>query len=119
MGRLPLNRKIAFVKRPTIAESTACRCGHGAPFLPKAGPVSTACLAAVLLAQTLVRAGAADSVAAPLFQYAIFYNGVLEFSSCSSMTINGPVPAALLPGDLCALTQHGLRSLRSLKRKGE
>ncbi len=27
----------------------------------------------------------------PLFQYAIFYNGLLEFSACPTMTISGPV----------------------------
>lgn len=27
----------------------------------------------------------------PLTTYAIFYNGVLEFSTCSTMTVNGPV----------------------------
>src|SRR5580692_3548838 len=26
-----------------------------------------------------------------LFQYAIFYNGLLEFSDCATLTINGPV----------------------------
>ena len=51
----------------------------------------TARLAAVLLTLLLVRAAVAQPVAAPLFQYAIFYHGVLEFSTCSPMTINGPV----------------------------
>ena len=29
----------------------------------------------------------------PIFQYAIFYNGLLEFSDCATMTVNGPVHA--------------------------
>src|SRR6202007_2838821 len=27
----------------------------------------------------------------PIFQYAIFYNGLLEFSDCAPLVVNGPV----------------------------
>jgi hypothetical protein len=43
---------------------------------------------AILLA---VSSAHAQSQAAPIFQYAIFYNGLLEFSTCGNMVINGPV----------------------------
>jgi hypothetical protein len=51
--------------------------------------------AAVILAVAglglLAEAGAAQYD--PVFQYAAFYDGLLEFSTCSTMTVNGPVHA--------------------------
>jgi hypothetical protein len=65
--------------------------GQLASLMRTTRPVLVSCLASVLLTLLLAPTAIAQSVAAPLFQYAIFYNGVLEFSTCSPMTINGPV----------------------------
>lgn len=45
----------------------------------------------------------------PITQWAIFYNGLLEFSSCATMTVNGPVHAngAVYTGSDSQLTLNG------------
>lgn len=45
----------------------------------------------------------------PITQWAIFYNGLLEFSSCATMTVNGPVHAngAVYTGSGSVLTLNG------------
>jgi hypothetical protein len=45
----------------------------------------------------------------PLTQYAIFYNGLLEFSTCATMTVNGRVHAngAIYTGTGASLTFNG------------
>ena len=46
----------------------------------------------------------------PLTTYAIFYNGLLEFSTCASMTVNGPVHCNtnIFVGTGASLTFNGL-----------
>lgn len=45
----------------------------------------------------------------PLTQYAIFYNGLLEFSTCAAMTVNGRVHAngSIYTGTSASLTFNG------------
>ncbi len=45
----------------------------------------------------------------PITQWAIFYNGLLEFSSCATMTVNGPVHAngSVYTGSSSVLTVNG------------
>jgi hypothetical protein len=45
----------------------------------------------------------------PITQYAIFYNGLLEFSTCATMTVNGRVHAnsAIYTGTSASLTFNG------------
>jgi hypothetical protein len=45
----------------------------------------------------------------PLTQYAIFYNGLLEFSTCAAMTVNGRVHAngSIYTGSSASLTFNG------------
>ena len=45
----------------------------------------------------------------PLTQYAIFYNGLLEFSTCATMTVNGRVHAngSIYTGTSASLTFNG------------
>ncbi len=46
----------------------------------------------------------------PVFQFAIFYNSLLEFSTCATMTVNGRVHAngPIYTGSSAALTINGL-----------
>ena len=48
-------------------------------------------LAAAALLTQFVSSGAAEPIYAPLSRYAIFYNGLLEFSTCATMLVNGSV----------------------------
>ncbi len=45
----------------------------------------------------------------PITQYAIFYNGLLEFSTCATLTVNGRVHAngSIYTGDSTSLTFNG------------
>lgn len=60
---------------------------------------------------TLTAAVQVDVLAAlvPITQWAIFYNGLLEFSSCATMTVNGPVHANgnIYTGSNSELTLNG------------
>ena len=46
----------------------------------------------------------------PIFQFAIFYNGLLEFTWCAPMTVNGRThaDASIYTGSICQLTFNGL-----------
>lgn len=63
-----------------------------------------------LLALLLVSSAAAQSNSTPVFQFAIFYNGLLEFTWCAPFTVNGATHANgdIYVGSISPLTFNDL-----------
>jgi hypothetical protein len=85
------------------------RHGSFSLFFHKPKPVLAFCLmAGLLLALLIPSAVAQSSTNIPVFQYAVFYEGVLEFSWTANMIVNGPVYAN---GQICVGTSASLNFL--------